>query len=305
MRTIAAIALFVGMIAAAGGERALAGEKYTDEARRFSLTVPDDWMKIPGGMGPIGLGLASPRFDQTGGMCMVASQFVTETRNQSQAALNEEMAGGINEAFWRSMMEDKDTRDTTVESRSELRSDRRVFLATVRQITKYSKGEVPIRIEIALHFVPGLFLMSQCYANQAEFALEQNDIKTVTDTLNPIAGVVARLERPGGSSTLLLFAGPQFDGQKWELTHDAPDLRLGPTASFALRGADQWQICDRANYKGNCRSINGASAVALGGRPLAIASARRIAGSVSKVGVVTEVGIALLKSAREKAARPQ
>jgi hypothetical protein len=104
---------------------------------------------------------------------------------------------------------------------------------------------------------------------------------------------------------LVLFAGPRFDGDVRELTHDAPDLRLGRTASFVLRGAQQWEICDRANYQGNCRLVAGASAAALGGRPLAIASARRIAGRFSTVGAAAEAGAALNKAAREKlSARP-
>lgn len=300
MRTIAAVALLIGMFAAAGAGGALAGENYANDAKRFALTVPDGWMTVPGEMGPIGVGLVSPRFDRTSGMCLVFSREMSETRQQNQAALNDEMAKGVDEAFWRSMVEDKDARDTTVEARSELRSDRRVFLATVRQTVKLGQEEVPMRMEIALHVVPGLILMSHCGANQAQFSAEQNDIKTITDTLNPTAGVIASLDRPQGSSTLVLFAGPRFDGEIRELAHDAPDLRLGHTASFALRGAQQWEICDRANYQGNCRFVAGASAAALGGRPLAIASARRVAGRLSAVGVAAEAGAVLMKSARER-----
>lgn len=300
MRTIAAVALLIGMFAAAGAGIALAAENYANDAKRFALTVPDGWTAVPGNAGPVDLALISPRFDQTSGLCIVVSKMMTESRHATQAALNDEMEKGVDEAFWRAIVEDKSARDTTVEQRSELRSGRRVFLATVRQTMKLGQEDTPMRMELALHVVPGLIMMGQCGANQAQFSAEQNDIKTVTDTLNPTAGVIASLDRPQGSSTLVLFAGPRFDGDIRELAHDAPDLRLGHTASFALRGAQQWEICDRANYQGNCRFVAGASAAAFGGRPLAIASARRVAGRLSAVGVAAEAGAVLMKSARER-----
>lgn len=302
MRSIAAVALLIGMYAAAGAGGALAAENYANDAKRFALTVPDGWLKVPSDTGPIDLALISSRFKQTMGLCVIIGKQMTETRHASQAVLNTEMEQGIDEAFWRSMVEDKRARDTTVQPRSEMREGRRVFLATVRQTATIGQEDVTMQMELALHVVPGLILMGQCGANQAEYAAEQNDIKTITDTLNPTPGVIASLERPQGSSTLVLFAGPRFDGDIRELVHDAPDLRLGRTASFALRGAQQWEICDRTNYQGNCRLVAGASAAAFGGRPLAIASARRVAGRLSAVGVAAEAGATMFKSAREKMA---
>lgn len=305
MRTLAAVALLAGMFAAAGAGGALAGEKYANDAKRFAVTVPDGWMKVAGDAGPIDLAMLSPRFKETMGLCVVIGKLTAETRNATQAALNAEMEQGIDEAFWRAIVEDKRARDTTVEPRSEMRDGRRVFLATVRQTATLGQEDITMQMELALHVVPGLLLMGQCGANQAQYALEQSDIKTITDTLNPTPGVIASLDRPQGSSTLVLFGGPRFDGDVRELAQDAPDLRLGRTASFVLRGAQPWEICDRANYQGNCRLVAGASAAALGGRPLAIASARRVAGRFSTVGASAQAGAALSKSAREKlSARP-
>jgi hypothetical protein len=255
---------------------------YLDEERRFEVTIPEGWTHVAGQAGsPIGLGIISSRFKQTLGLCVLISIEVAGTRKTSQAIINEELAKEVDDAFWRGAMQDKNAKDVTIASRSEMRGDRRVFLATAQLTTKLGGEDVPVQTEMALHVVPGRMLVGQCGAKQAELAAEQAAIKTVMETFNPtgeavVAGFASPPQVLQGTSTLSLFAGPAFDGSAREIGQDAPVLGGMRVASFAVRGRGLWEICDRANFQGNCRVVAGASAAAHGDPAPVIGSARRV-----------------------------
>ena len=67
-------------------------------------------------------------------------------------------------------------------------------------------------------------------------------------------------QRQGGSATataprLVVFEGPNFTGRRVTI-EDARTSLVGTAASFQVVGG-RWQLCDRADYLGNCVMVNG------------------------------------------------
>ena len=56
--------------------------------------------------------------------------------------------------------------------------------------------------------------------------------------------------------TLILFEGQKFGGSSEDITKDRPSLALDFTiGSIAVHPGDQWELCDKPKYKGNCLTL--------------------------------------------------
>jgi len=271
-------------------------EPHRSDLRRYTVDVPEGWTKVDGDMSLIDLIMASPRAKDTGGSCILMSRDVVDTRKMTQAAINDLTKEQVTEAFWRAVLQHQFAKDLQVETRSEMRDDRLVHLASVRVTFTQGGKETPLQGEVLLHAIPGTSYMAQCAAQQPHFAAEEADIKTVITSYNPSAGVIAKADpAPVAPETavLTLYAGPRFAGATRALTQDVANLGAAgwntATAGFALKGRGLWEICDGINYRGNCRVVSGAESVELGGRALRIGSARR-AGSDARalLGIASE-----------------
>lgn len=271
-----------------GGAAAVAAEDYVDQTAQFRFTVPSGWqLAVPDKKGPNAalVALISPRITHTGGLCLIASVSFPSSAGVSQETLNEGMKEEVDDAFWRELMEDKSVKDVSiVDTHSEMKNGRRGFYATARLTTTIDGTDYPEQQSVVFFIVPGRMHFAQCSVNADQVAVEEADIATVITSFEPVGAFVASLKPrealPAGSAALVLYSGPQFDGARRELAQDAPNLAYAGwnvvTASFGLHGYGLWQVCDRANYQGNCRIVAGAESYALGDRPLRIASARRI-----------------------------
>jgi hypothetical protein len=284
--TLCAIAVVASVI----GAQAATAEDYVDRTFQYRLTVPEGWKQVKGvseNNEAAIFGLISPRFDSTTGMCLIASVGMNGTANISQEALNEGMTNEIDEAFWRSTLEDKTVKDLTiVETKTEMKSGRRGFYAIAR-LTSTDEGKDRSEQQWHVLFVvPGRIHLGQCSVDVAQISTEEADIKAVIASFEPTGsgGVISSLEprdaQAPQTAQLVLHGGPQFNGPSHTLTQDMPNLPAAGwsavTASFNLRGYGLWQICDGINYRGNCRVVAGAESAALGDRALRIGSARRV-----------------------------
>lgn len=270
--TIAAlIALTLAPVAAA--------ENYANPEKGFKLTVPDGWSKDPpqSSSGGLDLVLRSPRHETTRGTCPLDAAQIAETQSKSQEQINEELTPVINEAFWRAAVGGGLPELAFDEIGSELRNGRRVFTATARFTSDIKGTKAWVRMKATMQAGPGHIGKAACMTWLEESAPDDADIGVILGTFEStramlIAGAPAR-----APATLVLFAGPRFAGAHRELTQDIPNLfQAGwsvPTASFVLKGHGLWEICDGANYTGNCRLLAGAAS---GEQMLRIGSARRV-----------------------------
>jgi hypothetical protein len=315
--TLCAIALAVSAL----GAQTVSAEDYVDRANQYRVTVPDGWKALKAESketeGASFFGLISPRFDTTSGMCLIASVNMEETRAVSQEDLNEGMSGEVNEAFWRSLIEDKDVKDVKiVETRTELKNGRRGYYATARMTSIEEGKELPEQQWHVLFMVPGRIHIGQCSVDVAQVSAEESDMTTVINSFEPTGsgGVISSLGRKSApapqTAQLVLHGGPQFDGPTHALTQDVPNLPAAGwnavTGSLNLRGYGLWQICDGINYQGNCRVVAGAESAALGDRAVRIGSARRVVDPRdprNALGVVSDKIVEMLKIDRRQFAR--
>jgi hypothetical protein len=170
----------------------VSADAYVNEAKQFEVTIPTGWTHAAGDGGAIDLVLASPRVKETMGLCVLISRDIADTRKDSQAKINEEAGKEITDDFWRAIMTDKDTKVTSVASKSEMKNGRRVFFGTVGVTSTFEGKEVNLQTDMVLHLMPGKAMMGQCGVEIAQLDLEKADIQTVISSYNSTgAGVVA------------------------------------------------------------------------------------------------------------------
>lgn len=270
--TIAAlIALVLAPLAAA--------ENYADQEKGFKLTVPDGWSKDPprSSGGGLDLVLRSPRYDTTRGTCPLGAAQIAETQSKSQEQINEELAPNVTEAFWRAALGAGLPELTFDEIGSELRNGRRIFTATARFTSELKGPKAWVRMKATLQAGPGHIGKATCMTWLEESAPDDADIGVILGTFESTRAILVAAAPARPPATLVLFADPRFAGARRELTQDIPNLfQAGwsvPTASFTLKGHGLWEICDGANYTGNCRLLAGAASSE---QRLRIGSARRV-----------------------------
>jgi hypothetical protein len=205
MRTL--VISFVAALACA--TTAFAAEEYIDQDTKFRVSIPDGWQKYPKVADKIALVLASPRVEQSEAMCIVLGEAIEGTETAAQGDINEQM-GGFDEAFWRSVAEDQNTKDVKVEATTEIRNGRKASLATIRYISTTDGKEAPTVERYILYVIPGRILMGECGTLAAHEKAEEADIKTVMSSLEPTGGGLISKLAPRGNEVRLLFqAGPR------------------------------------------------------------------------------------------------
>ncbi len=275
------------LYALACGQAFAAGTEYFDRNNGFKVLVPDGWQKtVAEAADKVDAVLRSPRAEVTKGVCALAADPFVATRGMSQKQINDEMEPHINAAFWQGALSAGGAMQVVVENASsELRNGKRVFAATMSLTGKVDGVDRTAKMKATLQIAPDQIAMATCGAWAEHIAAEEADIAVVLDSFDALGSqvVAQRPLAPSEAGTLLLFAGPRFDGARKALAQDIPNLfQAGwgvPTASFALQGYGLWEVCDGMNYRGNCRLLSGAASAAAGPnyRPLRIGSARRIA----------------------------
>lgn len=280
--------LLLALAALFASGQALAGTEYFDRENAFKVTIPDGWRQLPKDqVERVDAIFHSPRYEVTRGTCAFAADPFPPTRGMSQQQINDEMGPHINADFWRGALSGMGGLTIEVdEAASDVRNGKRVYNATVRILGKRDGADQWAKLRATLHIAPDQIAMATCAAWLEQVAVEEADIAAVLASFEALgAQIVAQrpAAQPATMATLLLFAGPRFDGARRALTHDMPNLLQAgwsaPTASYALQGLGLWQVCDGMNYSGNCRLLAGAASTAqsAGYRPIRIGSARRIA----------------------------
>jgi hypothetical protein len=235
MKTIIGCALVVATLMTASAV-ADTGKRYVSSGQEFEVTIPDGWRHMPID-GPLKLILVSPRSDTRPAnpsqpddkatreqppraVCVFVVGDTGETREMTQQQLNEAGENEINDDFWRQLATSSNqnqqiglSKNSVISSRSEMRGDRRVYLATLRFEGSY-KGEqqrpYDLRADMVFHMIPGRMLASNCLVNFADAASEEADFKIIADSFNPLGNTVIAGVRQSGRTTPLAGVRPAF-----------------------------------------------------------------------------------------------
>ena len=256
-----------------------AGTSYRDPGGRFAVTVPDGWQfDRPSTQSPLGLLLAKQDGERIG-LCMIIVLDTADTRNMSQAELDEEAAKVFTKDYWRNSFTSAGATDVNVEEvGSKDQNGRKAFFAVAS--ASFSRNGVDGRSKSkqVIHLLPGSVHAVMCLAKEEVFPTFAGEFEIVFDSYVPASALVAM--GPGApSSTLTLFTGARYDGMRRVLMQsvtDLPQLGWSATASLAAVGPSAWQICEGFNYSGRCSVIRSGGVQSFGARAVRIGSARRL-----------------------------
>lgn len=265
---------------------------YKDPDGRFELNVPEGWISVElNDRKNVGFVIGRENSDAlpNGAACLGLYVETPDTRARTQEELNNLFGEELTPEFWNQATKSTGKDDMKiVSSGTREQSGRKisyfVFTGTAEEQGKKIDGKGKTEI----HFVPGSVHFVMCVTDVGTYDAVSAEFETIFASYTPHSGssVVASLDQPS-PSMLTMFAGANFSGAARVLAQDTPDLAAAgwPTASasLAVDGAEAWQVCDRAGYAGQCRTIKAAE-LAASGKP--IASARRLNGGTNVQGLI-------------------
>ena len=140
--------------------------------------------------------------------------------------------------------------------------------------------------KMEMHFVPGAMHTTMCSTKLESYALATADFESILTSYDAKPDtLVSSNERPG-PSVLTMYAKANYTGAAQILSQDTANLAAAgwPTlsASLTVEGAEPWQICASAEFRGACRTIMGAQ-----NGTFAIGSARRLSGKLGFANLAT------------------
>ncbi len=303
----AVLALFVvgSTVAAADGIA------YRDPEGRFTLKVPSGWAAEKPIEEKIALLMVSPRATEIGGVCLVIVNPTPETRSATQAEIDQAFGQVFTKEFWELAFQSSGMKDVTIDSAgSKDQNGRKIYYVVANVTVTGTKGAMKAKGKQVLYAIPGSLQFVNCSAKAENYAEIEAEFESVFDSYVPKSGdyIVQAPQSP--PSVLTLYAGRQFDGVTRVVAQDTPNLPMlgwsGATASVAVAGFGQWEVCDGLNYAGNCRLVAAASAAGPAARVLRIGSVRRYGASRDLRGALSLIGQgvgAAYKAAAERAAR--
>jgi hypothetical protein len=263
-------------------------ETYKDPNGRFQMTVPDGWssVDIPDRRAITFL-LVHQETDTSPytGVCLGLYFETPETRGRSQADIDREVAGELTTETWREAMKSaRGSGKLTIEvetSGSRVQSGRTVHHAVFTASSPGEANDQVMKGKMEMHFVPGAVHTTTCSTSQEHYGVASADFETILRSYEARPDTLVSGNERQAPSVLTMYAKANYSGAARVLSQDTASLTAAgwPTlsASLTVDGAEPWQICDSAEFRGTCRTIVGAQTSRT---PFAIASARRIAGKV-------------------------
>lgn len=269
--------LLLGSIAATAAEPKL----YRDMDGRFIVNVPEGWtatVPAAGSESEIALMMASSVDEKVkGGACFVAVKQMSNTREASQADLDEAFGEVMNDKFWKSVFAASGIKDAKIEtSGNRMQKGRKVFyvVATVTAQEAGTAAELATgRQEV--HPVPGSLQFVQCVAAKGIYKQMEPAFNAIFASFEPKPNQLI-VQAPAKPTPSVLTLAATEGGTTRVIAQDmanVPALGAGVTAGIAIAGSGRWEICDGVNYTGTCNVVSGETA-----QPLRIGSVRRYIG---------------------------
>jgi len=228
----------------------------------FKVNIPKDWQVKEPSDAAIKLMVISPRIASTGGNCNFIVNDMPKLVGVSQAQINEAGTEAFTEAFWRKELEAAKMTNVRIEkSGTRDQGDRRVFYARWTSDMPVDGGTISMTGLQDLHVVPGRGYVVTCAALSEAVDQEEADFAYIMNSFEPSSEVPTAALSPSGPASLTLYDRARYSGVSRVITQDTADLtQFGwsrTAASFSTAGSDAWEVCDSANFTGNCRTLSG------------------------------------------------
>lgn len=159
---------------------------FTDDFNRFTLSAPEGWEKEPSPAPEVALVIASPRKPETRGNCNVVVS-ANQLLGKTQAEIDQEASGMINEKFWKAMFgQIKALKSTTIDKwGSREQGGRKVFYVQATSDAEVSGNAFSVTQLQNVHVLPGQTFIATCTALAASFATESSDFDAIMASLEP------------------------------------------------------------------------------------------------------------------------
>lgn len=291
-----------------GAGVALAGP-YKDPEGRFDVTVPTGWQSKQPNAPQVALVIASDD-KAKGGVCLVMVRDMPQTRKTPQADLDAAFGELLTKEFWVAAFESAGMTGVVVETTgSRAGKGRKIFHVVATLNTTDATGQpVAGTSRQELHPVPGALHFVNCTTSKQTYAAVEPTFQQIFASYQPHANQLVVSAPEAKPSVLTLYEGARFDGTARVVAQNTADVQaLGVTASVAVAGFGQWEICEGANYSGKCLVVAGSTA-ADEGQVMRIGSVRRymVPGDVlGAAGAIGSAGAATIKAAAEHLAKPR
>ena len=281
-----------------------AGSEYQDPRGRFSVDVPTNWMAHKTDAPQIAAIMIGASGKELIGICMVSVTEVPDTKSTSQGEIDDAMGQVFTPAFWKMSLQAAGARNVVIESTSVREHGGRKIHAVVMSMSEKGKdGPQAMKAKQEVHTVPGAMHVIACATPPERYDTALADFDSILLSYRPMNGLISQAPS-GARSVLTLYAKPNFEGAARVLSQDAANLAalgLGsPPASVAVAGFGQWEVCEGANFTGNCRLLAAVETSARG-QGLRLGSVRRKPGNDPRgtAGVAsTAAGIAIKAAAQ-------
>lgn len=293
----AAFALFVLTLPAHAAD-------YNDPEGRFSLTLPEGWIAERPPSSAISLVMASEKSAPLGGICMVAAKAVPETASVKQSEIDEAFGAVMTKEFWETSFKTAGAKDPMIEdSGDKMQNGRKVYYVVASLTRPTAKGDVKIKGKQILHVIPGSLQFINCSALADKYAELETEFEAIFDSYKAKSGDYIARAPMTPPSVLTLYTGAGYDGTARVVAQNMANVALlgVPSASVAVAGLGQWEVCEGVNFSGACQVV-AAGLSGDNGQMLRVGSVRRhVANTKSIVGaagvVSTTAGVLARMSA--------
>ncbi|MBI1214091.1 MAG: hypothetical protein GC190_21725 [Alphaproteobacteria bacterium] len=266
-------------------------ETVRDSEHHFKVTAPSDWKVERNPSDDVQVSMTSPKADQTGGICNVATEAHPKSAGMSQAEVDQSLANEITDDAWAASFKSVIFINHVVIEKSgtqNIHGHKAYYVVVSFNSITPGAPIVPIRLKQYLHAIPGEAFWVTCSSLQSAFEEEAEAFQTVFDSFTILTDRVA-VSRTPGIASLTLYARENFGGVSHVVTQSTPDLALagwrGTAGSISVTGDDVWQVCEGTNYGGACRLVSTSSR-----QSADVKSARRLQPADVSLAVLMQTG---------------
>jgi hypothetical protein len=283
--------------------------KFRDAEGRFTVTLPTGWESaVPEQKSSLAVLMASPRVGDNAGMCMVMADATPQTKDTSQAELDEAFSQILTGDFWKQSLAAGGLKDVVVQdSGQKVQRGRKIYYFVATATATDEQGVFAATSKQVVHVVPGALYFVQCSATKAAYPVMSPAFEKVFASFEPRVNELLVMGPRSAPSVLTLFSVSEFGGVAHAIaqnTANIPALTGKDVAGgISVVGYGAWEICENVNFTGACQII-AATQAAAPGQLLRIGSVRRHNGGgkpADAAGVVSAGVSVTFKATLEKA----
>jgi hypothetical protein len=283
------------LLACATIPSAWAGNQYADPAGRFTVALPAEWQAAKPEGTQVAAVIGKLEGEQIVGLCLVVVTETPQTVGKSQDEIDQAMQTVLSKEFWQSTYKSQGGENVVISTVGARDAFGRKVNFVFSEFTSKGKDGKAQRMTAheEVHALPGRMHDIGCLAKTERFAQASADFDAILKSYNPLSGLVAQAPSvPTPTSVLTLYAQAGFGGAARVLKGETPNVTWVSwptvTGSAMVSGFGEWEICEGADFTGNCTILAGAHTPAENAL-LRIGSVRPLSASTSLRGAASTV----------------